>query len=134
MPKSKAIIELELGHKYKMARLELGATVVRVLCPSVAGIVIAWLVTQSIDRLAGKFTYADIGVRFISDFKVTISYTLTAAATVWALLERKLKGDTIKRLSQRSTDLERRLDPGRTTSRQRVRQTSTDLSCGRVAG
>ena len=124
MAKSKAIRELELKYRHKLARLELIATVSRVAIPSAAAVAIAWFVTASIDRLAGKFTYADIGLRFISDFKVTIAYALTAAAAGWALLERKLKGDTIKRLSARTVDLEKRLDPGRTSSRLTERGTT----------
>jgi hypothetical protein len=122
--KSKAIVELELKYKHKGARLEFWATVARVAVPSAAAVAITYFVTGSVDRLAGKFTYADIGIKFISDFKVTIAYTLTSAATAWALLERKLKGDTIKRLSARVTELEKRLDPGRSSSRLTERGTT----------
>jgi hypothetical protein len=122
--KSKAIRELELRYSHKLARLELAATVLRVAFPSAAAVAIAWLVTGSVDRLAGKFTYADIGIRFVSDFKLSIAYTLTAAAATWALLERKLKGDTIKRLSTRTVELEKRLDPARTSSRLTERGTT----------
>jgi len=99
-----------------MARLELAATVARISIPCAAAVAIAWLVTGSVGKLAGQYTYADIGVRFVSDFKLTISYVLTGAAAAWALLERKLKGDTIKRLSARNQELEKRIDPDRTSS------------------
>jgi hypothetical protein len=124
LSKSKAVRELELTYRHRIARLEFWTQAIRVLSPSGAAVAIVWLVTGSINRLAGKFTYADVGLRFFGDFRTTLAYTFTAAASGWALLERKLKGDNIKRLSARVTELERRLDPDRTSSRLTERGTT----------
>jgi hypothetical protein len=114
--KSKAVRELELQYRLSFARLELAGTIAKVAIPAAAAVAIAWFVTGSIDRLAGKLTIADIAVKFLVDWKITLAYGATAAASSWALLERRLKGGVIKRLSVRVVELETRIDPGRTSS------------------
>lgn len=130
--KSNALRKLELEYKYKHRRLDLVATFIQVTIPSLAGVAVVWLITASVDRLAGKFTIADIGIKFLGDLRISeaVAYVLTAGFGGWALMERKLKGDTIQRLSKRVVELERQIDPGRTSSRLTERGTTSPADKG----
>jgi hypothetical protein len=77
-----------------------------------------FFVYKSVVALAGKETLASLGMSVFGNVKVSdgILYVLTGSGLVYGLGQRSLRRRTIKRLTPRSIDLERKLDPGRTSS------------------
>jgi hypothetical protein len=72
----------------------------------------------SAEALAGQETIANFGLGFIAklEFSIKALSAATIAAILWALLERGLKGNTIKQLSGEKERLELLLDPNRSSS------------------
>lgn len=75
----------------------------------------AWL---SIQDLAGKHTFADIGIRFMADFKVSegVAYIFGGGGIAYGLGERRLRRNRTATLTERNSQLERLIDPDRTSS------------------
>jgi hypothetical protein len=75
----------------------------------------AWL---SIQDLAGKETFANIGIRFIADFKVSegVAYIFGGGGVAYGLGERRLRRNRTATLTARITELEKEMDPDRTSS------------------
>lgn len=80
----------------------------------------AWL---AVDSLAGQSTVADIGLKFLAEVGVSdvLAWLLAGGAVVFGLVQKKLRGDTIQRLSGRIQQLEQQIDPRRTSSHLTVR-------------
>src|SRR5580704_11195249 len=76
------------------------------------------LVYLSILALAGKVTLASIGVRLLGDIRVSDSImgVLTGGSILYGVGQRQLRHRAVKRLAQEKNDLERRLDPTRSSS------------------
>lgn len=116
--KSRAELEAEL----KMLRRQKGATAVA----SVLNSLIKWgaLVAMtgycylSIETLAGKSTFADIGVFVLADLGISkgLSWLLAVLSVGYGLRQRSLRKRTVERLHARIRELERGYDPGRTSS------------------
>jgi hypothetical protein len=72
----------------------------------------------SIEALAGKDTFTDIVINFLSDIKVSvaISWSVGAGGAIYGLKQRKLRRDTVERLQGRIKLLESEKDPSRTSS------------------
>jgi len=72
----------------------------------------------SIDSLAGKETLAKFFVEILVNRIRThwLWSGLTLSAIIWAIAEGIVRRQTIKRLSRRIQELERRLDPNRSSS------------------
>jgi hypothetical protein len=87
---------------------------------------IAWWFYQSIRVLSGQYTFADIGVRFIGDFRISegLAYVFGAGGIAYGYNERRLRRSTIERLAPRNAALEQTIDPGRTSSKLTARGTT----------
>lgn len=81
---------------------------------------VAHYVARSVEALAGEETYATFLVSYFasggSGLTVTVSFSGTGAAVIWALTERWLRQRAIRRLTARTTELEQKLDPNRSSS------------------
>ncbi len=95
---------------FRLARL-----VVWFVGASATGYIVVYL---PIREMAGKRTIFDFAYKAIAtarlDFYLT-SALAVALATLWGR-ERILRKNDVKRLTERSTKMEKRLDPGRSTS------------------
>jgi len=84
-------------------------------------VVMALLARQAIQALAGKETDASLLLGLEAFGKVEVTWTVTIAVGLagitYGLKERGLRKETVKRLGARPKELEKRLDPGRTSSR-----------------
>jgi hypothetical protein len=80
----------------------------------------------STKSLAGQHTFADIGIKIIGDFKISegLSYLFGAGGLGYGIRERKLRRETIERLSKRNGELEKLVDQGRTSSHLTTRGTT----------
>jgi hypothetical protein len=79
---------------------------------------IAYLGYLSIGQLAGRSTFADIGVRVIGNLKVSdgIITLLTGSGWAYGLAQRSLRRKHIERTATIKNELERLLDKNRTSS------------------
>ena len=80
---------------------------------------IAGFLYLSVDSLAGKHTFADIGMAILSDIKISemVAYILGGGGVLYGIKYRCLKGDNVQRTADRIAELEKRLDPNRSSSR-----------------
>jgi hypothetical protein len=68
-----------------------------------------------VDSLAGKQTFANIGVSVLFDSR-TLAIIFGGGGVVYGLAERRLRKKTVKRFQPRIKELEQLLDPNRTSS------------------
>lgn len=82
-------------------------------------VLIARYAYLSVAALAGKETLADIGIQFLSDVRVSeaLAWLLATSGVVYGYRQRKLRRDTVERQHGRIEELERRVDPKRSSSR-----------------
>lgn len=94
--------------------IELGKEVVKYG----AFVIIVYFTYLSILSLAGKETSAIFVFQYLTSVKDgNISWKIvTALTTFWAFLERKLKKDSIKHFKEHIIELEKKLDPNRSSS------------------
>jgi hypothetical protein len=87
--------------------------------PWTAVVFIAWFFYRSVASLAGRYTFSQIGVGFLGDFKISegIAYVFGTGGVVYGVRRRKLQGDNVERTAKRISDLEKRIDPKRSSSR-----------------
>lgn len=80
--------------------------------------VIAFLGYSSIRVLAGKTTLAEIAVRFITNIRVSagISYAVGGGGVAYGWLQKRLRGNGIKKMAAHIKELEEQIDPGRSSS------------------
>lgn len=65
---------------------------------------------------AGQVTILSVFFSFLADIKFVAAITLAGGAGVWAVAERILRRRKTEQLQGRIIDLEKRLDPNRTSS------------------
>jgi hypothetical protein len=77
--------------------------------------VFAWL---SIRSLAGQRTFADIGIRVITDLRLSeaFAYLFGVGGVAYGLGERHLRRNRTQHFTTRMAALEQRLDPNRSSS------------------
>lgn len=81
-------------------------------------VAIFYLGYLSVLALAGKHTFADIGVSFLSDVNISVSlaWLLGVGGIFYGMRQRKVRKDTVERLQGRIQYLETQIDSKRTTS------------------
>lgn len=111
-PKSEAEIRLSFH------RVDAIVSVAKTLIKYAALVACTFFVYKSVAALAGKETLASIGLNILGNVKVSdgVLYVLTGGSIAYGLGERSLRRRNIKRLTPRSIELEKRLDPNRTSS------------------
>ncbi len=74
---------------------------------------------QAIESLAGEFTIADIAVQFLGRAWIStgLAWVLAGGGIFYGLRQRKLRRDTVERLSPAKVQREKEIDPGRSSSR-----------------
>ena len=79
---------------------------------------ISYWIYRSVAVLAGQSTAADIGIRVVGNVKVSDGIITLLAGSGWAygLGQRSLRRRHIERLTSHKNDLERIIDPNRTSS------------------
>ena len=95
-----------------------GARVLIAAFPWAGIALVAFFVDQSIAALAGKTTFANIGVRFLANVKVSeaVAYLFGAGGVGYGLNRERLRQRTIRRLGARVAELEGGLDRARSSS------------------
>jgi hypothetical protein len=77
-----------------------------------------WCLKESITAFAGTTSTANVVVSFLGQLEVSnaIAALFGVGGTAYGYKQRKLKGDTVKRLQSRIQELESRFDKNRTSS------------------
>jgi hypothetical protein len=78
-------------------------------------VLIAYLGYLCVSKLAGKTTFADIGLEFLSKVEISeaAAWIFGTGGLVYGLGERRLRRNTTERLAGRIAEFERRRDPDR---------------------
>jgi len=112
----------ELEYRLESQKWDTGLRLGQSLIKYVAACFIVWQLGLALEALAGKSTLANFGVFLIADLKANkvFSHIIMGIVGVsgvgYGLRERAQKRKQIKRLGNRVVDLEKRLDPNRTSS------------------
>lgn len=82
----------------------------------------AWVLNglfDAIEAYAGEVTVANVVLRFLGELNwaVNLSWTLTLSVSVLWWRERKTRKDKVENLTERTQQLEKRLDDKRTSSK-----------------
>jgi hypothetical protein len=96
----------------------IGATI-HTIVPWAAAVLIARYFYHSVSSLSGQYTFAQIGVGFLGDLRVSegIAYLFGAGGVIYGVKRRKLQGDNLERTAGRLAELEKQIDPNRSSSR-----------------
>ena len=93
---------------------------VRTLIRTVGWCVCAFIFYKIVTVLAGQTTNVSVAMRLVfvalADFKVEFLLALTGLSCAWAVVERLVRQRLAARLSSRNAELERMIDPNRTSS------------------
>jgi hypothetical protein len=124
--KEQPITKEVLDFRLHLKRLEIIDTVVRLTIPWCGGILIALCAAYTVSVLAGKYTFAQIGISLLGSLKVseTISYAFGASGVIYGLKEGALRRKNIHRLSSQIQNLERQVNPTRSSSSLTTRGTT----------
>jgi hypothetical protein len=108
--------ESEFGLSFKKYD-EIGATL-RTLIKWGSLVLIVRYGYLSVASMAGRHTLADIAVRFLGNLKVSesIAYILGSGGLIYGAAQRQLRRRNIQRLVKGKNDLEKLMNPGRTSS------------------
>lgn len=81
-------------------------------------VLIAYFFYRSVDVLAGRNTFAEIGIKVLGNLTVSrgIITLLTASGWIFGLGQRSLRRKNIERLAPAKNEVERRIDKNRTSS------------------
>jgi hypothetical protein len=107
-----------LDNQLSFKRLDTALEMFSVLVKWSALVAIAYLGYLSIGQLAGRSTFADIGVRVLGNLKVSDGIITLLAGSGWAygLGQRSLRRKSIERLVPHKNELEKVFDKKRTSS------------------
>jgi len=116
----KATSEGSSDHKYRLLDKAIDSLsgVLSLLIKWGGLVFIAYFAKEAVRALAGEVTSARILLAMLADVTVkeTVAYSISALAILYGLRERKLRRDTIEYYSRRVPELERRIDPNRSSS------------------
>ena len=101
-------------------------SIVHTIVPWTAAAVVAFFFYKSVISLAGQYTFAQIGVGFLGDFRVSegVAYLFGAGGVVYGVKQTKLRRDNVERMAGRIAELEKQIDPHRSSSRLTPRGTT----------
>lgn len=120
---SRADLEAELRVLRRTKSSEGFVQVLNTFFRCTAWVLIAFFAYLGVDSLAGKITFANIGINFLSEVKTSISLSITVGiiGAVYGLKQRKLRRDTVEILQTRIKELESYIDKNRSSSKLTVR-------------
>ena len=108
----------QLDYELRARLIDRSAVVVEAGLKYGALVVIFYFLYASVASLAGQVTLADIGLRIIGDVTIseTVAWLFGVGGVGYGLRERKLRRDTIERLTPRVRKYEEMLDPQRSST------------------
>jgi hypothetical protein len=108
----------ELEYSLKLKKYDIINSAVQMIIKWGSLVAIAWFASGALKSLAGRHTLANVALSFVANLGIgqKVSYVLAVAGIVYGQRQNRLRRRSIERLSARNQELERRLDPGRTSS------------------
>ncbi len=108
----------ELEYDIRARRIDRTASVVEQFFKYGAIALLGYFAMSAVQTLAGRTTFADIGLRFIGDVRVSeaTAWFFGVGGVGYGLRQRKLRRDTIEALAPRVRERESELDPKRSSS------------------
>lgn len=99
--------------------LDTAGKIVSILTPWGAIAYIASQLFGAVSSLAGLATFADIGIKLLGDFRISeaIAYIFGVGSMIYGYNERRLRQRHIGKSSAREIALEKKVDPGRSSSK-----------------
>jgi hypothetical protein len=110
---------LELRYQLAFRVLEVASKALDSLIPGIVGIFIVYFgIYRPVHDLAGRQSLTDFRFRLFADVKPDelVSYVFGIVGWVFGLNAQRLRRNTTERLTNRIQELERRIDPDRSTS------------------
>lgn len=109
----------ELRYRLQCRIVDVIGSVIHTVVPWGCAVLIVWLFYRSVASLAGQYTFAQIGLTFLGDFRISegVAYVFGAGGVAYGIKRHRLSQSTIERTAKRISDLEKQLDPKRSSSR-----------------
>lgn len=109
---------LKADQQWRVLLVEKGAKVLETAIRFGALALVAYWVTRSIDHLAGQRTIANIGVRFLTNVRISeaVAWIFGASGVGYELSQRKLRHLETRKMGDRLRRYEEHLDPRRSSS------------------
>ena len=84
-----------------------------------SAVLVAYFLYRSVSSLSGRYTFAQIGVSFLGDMRISegLAYLFGAGGVVYGVKRHRLHGDNVQRMAGRLAELEKQIDPKRSSSR-----------------
>lgn len=98
------------------AHLEQVYRTARTAIRALAAVAVAYIFRDSVTFFAGQTTKVGLELSAVGDIKFVATISVAGLASAWAYTERKLRHRKVETLQGRIGELERRLDPNRSTS------------------
>lgn len=117
-----ARIDKELDHQYRMRIVQAVSVGWQSLMRFFGLAAVCATIYFSSRALAGKLTIADLDFRAIANFSANkyfgliLPWGLVGLTAVWGFGERRLRKNHIKRISSESSEMQKKIDPGRRSS------------------
>jgi hypothetical protein len=117
--KTLRVRELEARSRLQAKRIDAAASILGNLIKYACWFGCVFVLGKAVESLAGRTTLADIGIGLFGEFKIEriVSLSVTGGSIVYGMYERKLRHDKTEYLQGRIRELEKALDPGRTSSK-----------------
>jgi hypothetical protein len=105
-------------HALEYYRIQQRYSTVRTAIKALAWAFGAYVGFGALKEFAGQSTSVAVSLilNALVDLKFVITLTLAGAACAWAVLERALRLRKVERMQSRITELETKIDPGRSSS------------------
>jgi hypothetical protein len=111
--------KLELRYQLYFRLIELVSKAADQIIPGVVAVLIVYFgIYRTAHELAGKNTLASLGIGLLSDAKPDeiISYAAAIVGWIFGVTAQRLRRNTTERLTTRIQELEKQIDPNRTSS------------------
>lgn len=119
--RSRTVPELEAENRFlrKRGRAEAVTSVINNVIRWGGLVWVASYAYRAVEALAGQRTVADLGLRFLTDVRVSTlaAWLVGASAVMYGWRQRGLRRSAIERMSSRIQELERQFDHKRSSSR-----------------
>lgn len=111
--------DAELRYAFWVRVVDTVGATIQTAVPWVCMVAMAGFFYLAIYSLSGRHTFADIGIAVLSDVKIScaLAYTFGVGGILFGLKYKSLKADNVERTGNRIAELEKELDPGRSSSR-----------------
>lgn len=115
MPEDK---QSELAYKLRFKKIDATVTICKAIAKYACILGSVYFVYRSVAALAGKQTFASVGLSILGNIKVSegIYIVLTSGGIIFGVGQMQLRRRNIERLTKHSIALEKQLDPKRTSS------------------